>query len=125
MDFQNVHPEAVIAAAEILGDLSALEMPFNVQNVLGNWLTLVGQAILTFNAQQQYFENGSGCFYGQCPQQKSSGNTAQEDIVELKAAIRQLQQEVEQLRREISLRNTEDIFMALRLLNDWGNGENS
>ena len=28
-------------------------LPFNVQNVVGNWLQLVGQAIEVFNAQQQ------------------------------------------------------------------------
>jgi len=30
---------------------------------VGNWLMLVGQAIVTLNAQQQYFETGSGRYY--------------------------------------------------------------
>ena len=53
---QNLHPEAVLLTAELLGNLSALHMPFNVQNLIGNWLTLIGQAILVFNAQQQLRE---------------------------------------------------------------------
>jgi anti-sigma28 factor (negative regulator of flagellin synthesis) len=38
-------------------------MPFNVQNAVGNWLQLVGQAIETYNAQQQYFQGGPGRFF--------------------------------------------------------------
>jgi hypothetical protein len=38
-------------------------IPFNIQNAVGNWLQLVGQVILTFNAQQQYFQGGSERYF--------------------------------------------------------------
>lgn len=61
--FQTLHPELFIVIGEILGNMLAGSIPFNVQNALGNWLQLVGQAILTYNAQQQYFQGGPGrCF---------------------------------------------------------------
>ena len=30
---------------------------------ISNWLNLVGQAIETYGAQQQYFQNGPGRYY--------------------------------------------------------------
>ena len=38
-------------------------MPFNVQNAVANWLSLLAQSIETFNAQQQYFQGGPGRIY--------------------------------------------------------------
>ncbi|MBE6071087.1 MAG: hypothetical protein E7208_03905 [Clostridium butyricum] len=61
--FQNVNPELFIVVAEILGNVMAGNMPFNVQNAVGNWLELVGQVILTYNAQQQYFQGGPGRYF--------------------------------------------------------------
>ena len=62
--FQTLHPELFIIIGEILGNIVAGSVPFNVQNAIGNWLQLVGQAILTYNAQQQYFQAGPGRYYG-------------------------------------------------------------
>ena len=61
--FQSLYPELFIVIGEILGNIVAGSIPFNVQNAVGNWLQLVGQAILTFNAQQQYFQGGPGRYF--------------------------------------------------------------
>ena len=61
--FQDLSPELFIIIGEILGNIIAGSIPFNVQNTLGNWLQLVGQAIETYNAQQQYFQSGPGRYY--------------------------------------------------------------
>ena len=61
--FQTLHPELFIIIGEILGNIVAGSVPFNVQNAIGNWLQLVGQAILTYNAQQQYFQAFPGRYY--------------------------------------------------------------
>ena len=72
MDGQDFSPEILLALGDILGDIAARGLPFNIQNVLGNWLMLVGQALITFNAQQQYMENGPGQYYDLY--HKNSGN---------------------------------------------------
>jgi len=61
--FQSLNPELFIVIGEILGNIVAGSIPFNVQNAVGNWLQLVGQAILTYNAQQQYFQGGPGRYF--------------------------------------------------------------
>ena len=61
--FQNINPELFVIISEILGNIIAGNTPSNVQSVIGNWFELVGQVILTFNAQQQYFESGPGRFF--------------------------------------------------------------
>ena len=61
--FQAINPQFFLIMGEILGNVIAGQMPFNIQNVIGNWLQLVGQAIETFNAQQQYMQSGPGRYY--------------------------------------------------------------
>ena len=61
--FQSLNPELFVIIGEILGNIIAGNIPYNVQNAVGNWLELVGQAILTFNAQQQYFQGGPGRYF--------------------------------------------------------------
>ncbi len=61
--FQQIYPEAFVVIAQIFGDVIAGRLPFNVQNAVGNWFELVGQAILTYNAQQQYFQGGPGRYF--------------------------------------------------------------
>ena len=60
---QYLNPELVIVLAELIGNISAGNMPFNLQNLVGNWLMLLGQAIITFNAQQQYMQSGPGRYF--------------------------------------------------------------
>jgi hypothetical protein len=61
--FQSLNPELFVIIGAILGEILAGNMPFNVQNALGNWFELLGQVILTYNAQQQYFQGGPGLYY--------------------------------------------------------------
>ena len=63
MYFQSVNPVLFILVGELLGNVIANEIPLNVQNAVGNWLQLVGQAILTYNAQQQYYQQGPGRYF--------------------------------------------------------------
>lgn len=121
--FQEVDPMLVAVIGELLGNIIAGNLPFNVQNVVGNWLTLVGQSILTFNAQQQYFQGGPGRYYNIknlnvtnpfCPQQtaqttntstsnceskKSKGSET--EINELKRVLASLQRQVSHLEKNI------------------------
>lgn len=61
--FQSLNPQLFVIIGEMLGDILSESIPFNVQIALGNWLVLVGQALLTYNSQQLYFEQGPGrCF---------------------------------------------------------------
>lgn len=61
--FQCLDPELFVLIGEILGNIIAGRIPFNVQNAIGNWLQLVGQVIETYNAQQQYFQGGPGRYF--------------------------------------------------------------
>ncbi|MDU4752415.1 MAG: hypothetical protein E6X86_15470 [Clostridium butyricum] len=48
---------------EVIGAIVSEKLPINVQNAFGNWLQLIGQVILTYNAQQQYFQGGPGRYF--------------------------------------------------------------
>lgn len=61
--FQDIPPQLLLVIGELLGNVMAGNLPFNIQNVVGNWLQLVGQAIEVFNAQQQYHQGGPGRVY--------------------------------------------------------------
>lgn len=61
--FQNINPQLFILLGDVIGNIIAGNIPFNVQNAIGNWFELLGQVILTFNAQQQYFQSGPGRYY--------------------------------------------------------------
>lgn len=113
--FQDMHPELFIVIAELLGNIMAGKLPFNVQNAVGNWLMLVGQAIVTFNAQQQYFQGGPGRYYDvrnknvtnsfcssgpdETSQKKSSSEveSLKKDLKELKKEVNDLKIKLENL----------------------------
>lgn len=61
--FQSLHPDLFVAIGGILGEIMAGNIPSNVQNALGNWFELLGQVILTYSAQQQYFQTGPGLYF--------------------------------------------------------------
>lgn len=61
--FQDLNPNIFCMIGELAGQVMASNLPFNVQNALGNWLLLVGQVMVTFNSQQQYFIGGAGRTY--------------------------------------------------------------
>ena len=116
---------------ELLGNVMAGNLPFNIQNVVGNWLQLVGQAIEVYNAQQQYYQGGPGRVYNPiyrnasnpfCPdgsdesqanistsrkktarskERASSTISSDESIKELKSSIKELNNEIRELKKEI------------------------
>lgn len=126
--FQRVNPLLFIVIGNILGDAVAGRLPFNVQNAIGNWIQLVGQAIETYSAQQSYFQSGPGRYYSPnnlnitnstCPTESSSStssNTSQsssdsslgrienmEKIVGgLYTAVKEMKDELENIKQEIS-----------------------
>lgn len=127
--FQDLNPMLFIIIAQIIGDITASRIPFNVQNALGNWLQLIGQAILTYNAQQQYFQGGPGRIYSPiyrnaanpfCSNSSDEGQAnvssskkkkttsssenkvqSSNDINELKKSISELSKQIKELQSEI------------------------
>lgn len=61
--FQDINPEVFVVIGEILGNIIAGKVPFNVAVAISNWLNLVGQIIETYGAQQQYWQNGPGRYF--------------------------------------------------------------
>lgn len=61
--FQDIPPQLLLVIGELLGNVIAGNLPSNMQNIVGNWLQLVGQIIEVFNAQQQYYQAGPGRYY--------------------------------------------------------------
>lgn len=61
--FQDIDPIVFLTIGELIGNIIAGNVPFNVAVAISNWLNLVGQAIETYGAQQQYFQNGPGRYY--------------------------------------------------------------
>ena len=113
--FQDLSPELFIIIGEILGNIIAGSIPFNVQNTLGNWLQLVGQAIETYNAQQQYFQSGPGRYYDPknfnvtnpfCSSNSTSSTTSNKSNSKNNDAnrvrIEELEKQVQQLTNEIN-----------------------
>lgn len=81
--FQGLDPQVFVLIGEIVGNILSGRLPFNVQNAIGNWFQLIGQVILTYNAQQQYFQSGPGRYFHPknfnvanqfCPQNESSSS---------------------------------------------------
>ncbi|MDO5515946.1 MAG: hypothetical protein Q4F66_00220 [Clostridium sp.] len=61
--FQAMYPELFVVIGEIIANIISRKLPINVQDAFGNWLQLIGQVILTYNAQQQYFQSGPGRYF--------------------------------------------------------------
>ena len=129
--FQDIPPQLLLVIGELLGNVMAGNLPFNIQNVVGNWLQLVGQAIEVYNAQQQYYQGGPGRVYNPiyrnasnpfCPdgsdesqanistsrkktarskERASSTISSDESIKELKSSIKELNNEIRELKKEI------------------------
>lgn len=112
--FQSLHPELFIIIGEILGAIMAGTMPFNVQNAIGNWFELLGQVILTYNAQQQYFQSGPGRYFNSqnynvsnpfCQNNTSNAsntpptNTNSSKIEELEKEIKKLSQDILEIKK--------------------------
>ena len=61
--FQELDPVLFTMIGEVVGVVISNQIPINVQNAIGNWFELVGQVLLTYSAQQQYFQAGPGRYY--------------------------------------------------------------
>ncbi len=116
--FQDLHPQLFVLIGDIIGQIMVGDMPFNVQNSIGNWFELIGQVILTYSAQQQYFQNGPGRYYNRkyrnvgnpfcetnpTPDNQNDGpGTGQnadydKEILSLKSNIKALTKEIENLK---------------------------
>jgi len=110
--FQDLNPQLFTVIGELLGCVMAGNMPFNVQNAVGNWLELLGQVILTCNAQQQYFQGGPGRYYNtndkninnsfcSSNSNSSASTSSYDEMNELKKSIGKLMMEVKELKKEI------------------------
>lgn len=127
--FQDFNPQILNLITALFGNIAAQKMPFNVQNALGNWLQLLGQVIITFNAQQQYFQGGPGRIYSPiyrnaanpfCSNSSDEGQAnvssskkkkttsssenkvqSSNDINELKKSISDLSKQIKELQSEI------------------------
>ncbi|SHK29828.1 hypothetical protein SAMN02745163_03596 [Clostridium cavendishii DSM 21758] len=112
--FQDLNPELFTILGTIVGDVMAGNMPFNVQNAVGNWLELVGQIILVYNAQQQYFQAGPGRYYNinnkninnpfcqtNSNSSSSNNNNYGDEIDKLKEIINSLVYEVEEIKKQV------------------------
>lgn len=107
--FQEIDPKLFATLASLAGLISAQELPFNVQNAVGNWIELLGRAILTYNAQQQYLEGGPGRYYdirnknvgnATCPKRTGNGDcNCEEEIEKLKKEIKRLSEKIDRLQK--------------------------
>ncbi|MDR5588003.1 MULTISPECIES: hypothetical protein [Clostridium] len=133
--FQDLAPQLFTLIAQILGLVMAGNLPFNLQNAIGNWFELLGQVILTFNSQQQYFQGGPGRYYNIkyknvanpfCPNPpthtdtnqtgdsyessstNTSNNQSNKSSNKYESEIKNLKNSIEELRKEIAaLKNNE------------------
>ena len=127
--FQDFNPQILNLITVLFGNIASQKMPVNVQNALGNWLQLLGQVIITFNAQQQYFQGGPGRIYSPiyrnaanpfCSNSSDEGQAnvssskkkkttsssenkvqSSNDINELKKSISELSKQIKELQSEI------------------------
>ena len=86
---------------ELLGNVFAGTMPFNVQNAIGNWLQLVGQAMLTYNAQQQYYQSGPGRYYDRANRDVTNPFIPSDSDVKKAQEMEDLKSQVADMKRQI------------------------
>ena len=106
--FQDVDPSLFITLSSLIGLISAQNLPSNVQAAIGNWLLLLGQSMLTYNSQLQYFQNGPGDFFdirnknkdnNDCSNSSKESNdcNCEEEIKKLKKQIEKLSKKIDKL----------------------------
>lgn len=117
--FQDIDPIVFLTIGEVIGNIISGSVPFNVAVAISNWLNLVGQAIETYGAQQQYFQNGPGRYYElryknvsnpfcSCNSKESNGNSQNnsedsntESSERLESVIEELREQIEQLKARV------------------------
>lgn len=120
--FQDLDPHLFTLLAQVIGLALSDRLPFNVQNAIGNWLTLVGQVIETYNAQQQYMQAGPGRYYNIknknvtnpfCTEESSQESSSNGDNNQYSSDIKKLKEEIARLSREVEnlksqMKNSQD-----------------
>ena len=117
--FQDIDPIVFLTIGEVIGNIISGSVPFNVAVAISNWLNLVGQAIETYGAQQQYFQNGPGRYYDlryknvsnpfcSCNSKESNGNSQNnsedsntESSESSESVIEELREQIEQLKARV------------------------
>lgn len=110
--FQDLDPSAFTLLGALVSEIMASNLPLNVQNSVGNWLSLVGQTMMTFAAQQSYFESGPGLCHNKknknisndfCENDKddSNGSGDSKNIEALCNCVNSLLVEVDCLKKEV------------------------
>ncbi|GKX66696.1 hypothetical protein [Inconstantimicrobium mannanitabidum] len=99
--FQDLNPDLFVIIGALVGDALSGKLPFNVQNAVGNWLELVGQMILTYNAQQQYLQSGPGLPYSPTNKNISNMFCTQNEKKELVSSVKELQKQLEKMKKEM------------------------
>lgn len=61
--FQDMSPLLFITVGELLGNIIAGQLPFNIANAVANYIILIGQIIEAYGTQQIYQEIGPGRYY--------------------------------------------------------------
>jgi len=115
MDFQDIKPEQLVIFGEAIANSLALELPYSMQYVTGNWLLLLGQVIITYNAQQQLQQDGYGKRYS--PKNRDINNPAckkkqnqvvDQNIAALEKTVISLQQQIDCIKQQMSFENFEE-----------------
>ncbi len=61
--FQDMSPLLFITVGELLENIIAGQLPFNIANAVANYIILIGQIIEAYGTQQIYQEFGPGRYY--------------------------------------------------------------
>ena len=92
-----------------------------MQDSFGNWLQLIGQVILTYNAQQQYFQGGPGRYFnpkyynvsnsfctdtdyvqnGEVKSDHKKGSKDKAKVKNLEKEIRYLKSQINEMKRDL------------------------
>lgn len=104
-DIQRKNPACVTLVANILAIYIAQSLPLNMQNFVGNMLSMIGQTIMTYSAQQTVIEQGLGLCYD-CKHININNGTADgveqdKEKEEQQKINEQLTQQIQQLQEEI------------------------
>ncbi|WP_294156598.1 hypothetical protein [uncultured Clostridium sp.] len=126
--FQGIYPQLFVLIGEVIGGIISEKLPINVQNSFGNWLQLIGQVILTYNAQQQYFQGGPGRYFnpqyfnvsnqfcegtdyvedGETKNGARRSSSSKKKIRNVDKEIRKLRSQINDLQREIYMLKRKD-----------------
>lgn len=108
MEFQDITPEQLVIFCEALANSIARDLPFSLQYVSGNIFLLLGQIIITFNAQQQLHQDGYGLRYS--PKNRDINNSnhknnnnerTNKSIDALEQTVLSLQQQIDNIKQQM------------------------